>query len=293
MESDIRTYRVADFYFTAKNLPFEPENMKPFFVQESGGEPVFTLEVVPQLPVSAGSMLYRTPGTPGFPIFAIFSLESGYLFEYQPLPERPVAGRMVVDASFKKALLMLTGTSDLYAVNSSLMLLFSFSTARLGALEMHASVVTNGGRGYLFLGKSGTGKSTHSQLWIKNIAGTDLLNDDNPTIRLMADGTVRVYGTPWSGKTPCYKQQNAPVGAIVHLSQAPHNKMFRQSPVQAYVSLLESSSSFRPFKDLADGWHATMEGIISAIPFYRLECLPDRDAALLCYNTVNGKQDPA
>ena len=293
MESDIRTYRVADFYFTVKNLPSEPENMKPFFVKEPGADPVFSLEIVPQLPASEGSLLYKTPETPGFPVFVIYAVEGGYLFEYQPLPGRPTAGRMLVDSGFKKALLMLTGTSDLYAVNSSLMLLFSLCTARLGALEMHASVVTNGGRGYLFLGKSGTGKSTHSQLWIKNITGTELLNDDNPVLRVLPGGEVRVYGTPWSGKTPCYKAQDAPVGAIVHLSQAPHNKMFRQSPIQAYVSLMESSSSFRPFKDLADGWHATMEGIISAIPYYRLECLPDRDAALLCYNTVNGKQDPA
>lgn len=292
MKSTVRTYRVADFFFTTEGLPFEPENMTPFLVPD-GGDAVFSVKAVSQLPALSGSLIYKTPAQPGFPVFSVYTVDGGYLFEYQPVPGKPTAGKMLIDSDFKHASLLLTGTSDLYAINSSMMLLFTFSTARLGAIEMHASVVTNGGRGYLFLGKSGTGKSTHSQLWINNIAGTELLNDDNPVLRLMGDGTVRVYGTPWSGKTPCYKQQNAPVGAIVHLSQAPHNKMFRQSTIQAYVSLIESSSAFRPFKELADGWHATMEGIISAIPFYRLECLPDRDAALLCYNTVNGTQSPA
>ncbi|MBQ9529295.1 MAG: hypothetical protein IJR73_02940, partial [Bacteroidales bacterium] len=169
-----------------------------------------------------------------------------------------------------------------------MMLLFTFSTAQKGALVIHSSVVTNGGRGYLFLGRSGTGKSTHSRLWMENIPGTELLNDDNPVLRLMPDGTVCVYGSPWSGKTPCYKAQDAPVGAIVSLCQAPQNHIKKLTVIQAYATLIESSSSFRPVKECADGWHRTLEGICAAVPFYRLECRPDRDAALLCYNTVNG-----
>ncbi|MBO4557697.1 MAG: hypothetical protein J5693_03705 [Bacteroidales bacterium] len=295
MKSDVRTYRVADFCFTVENMPFEPDNMLPFIVSDGDcGERVFSLKVVPELPVCGkGGLLYKTPEKPGYPVFNIYTVDGGYLFEYQPVPERPIAGRMVVSEAFDAACLELTGTADLYAINNSLMLMFSFSTARRGALEMHASVAVNGGRGYLFLGKSGTGKSTHSQLWIKHLPGTELLNDDNPVLRVMPSGEVRVYGTPWSGKTPCYKQQNAPVGAIVHLQQAPRNKITRQSVLQAYVSLVESSSAFRPFKELADGWHATMERLCATIPFYRLECLPDREAALLCYNTVNGEQNPA
>ncbi|MBO6066250.1 MAG: transposase, partial [Lachnospiraceae bacterium] len=84
-------------------------------------------------------------------------------------------------------------------------------------LLMHASVTMHAGKGYLFLGKSGTGKSTHSQLWINNIEGCELLNDDNPVLRVEDDGSVRVYGSPWSGKTPCYRNLDVPVGAIVDL----------------------------------------------------------------------------
>ena len=293
MKYCLRIYRVADFCFTAEGLPFEPDNLLPFVVEDGAAEAIFSLEVVPQLPDFLGSLIYRTPDAPGYPVISVFETEAGYIFEFQPLPGKPLAGRMLVDPGFGRASLALTGSSDLYAINSAMMLLFTFATAKRGALEMHSSVVVNDGRGYLFLGKSGTGKSTHSQLWIKNIPGTELLNDDNPVVRLFPGGEVRVYGSPWSGKTPCYKAQDTPVGAIVHLSQAPYNKIERLPVVQAYVSLMESSSSFRPFKELADGWHATMEGICAATPYYRLECLPDRDAALLCYNTVNGKQSIA
>ena len=124
--------------------------------------------------------------------------------------------------------------------------------------------------------------------FVINIPGTELLNDDNPVLRLMPDGTVSVFGSPWSGKTPCYKAQDAPVGAIVSLCQAPQNHIKKLTVIQAYATLMESSSSFRPVKECADGWHRTLEGICAAVPFYRLECRPDRDAALICYNTVNG-----
>ena len=112
------------------------------------------------------------------------------------------------------------------------------------------------------LGKSGTGKSTHSSLWLKHIPGTELLNDDNPILRLMPDGTARVYGSPWSGKTPCYKNKDVPAGAVVRIRQAPFNKIERLSAIQSYASLMASASGFRPFKELADGWHRTLEGLV-------------------------------
>ena len=290
MTGGIQTYRVAGFCFTAEGLPFEPVNLLPFRAQPSGREALFALKVVPELPAADGTLLFKTPETPGFPVITIYTLSEGWLFEMQPVPDKPAAGRMAVTQDFKCAELHLTGTDDRYALDSAMMLMFTFSTAQKGALEMHASVVTNGGRGYLFLGRSGTGKSTHSRLWIDSIPGTELLNDDNPVLRLLPDGTVRVYGTPWSGKTPCYKAQDAPVGAIVSLSQAPRNQIQKLPVIKAYAALMESASSFRPFKELADGWHRTMEGICAAVPFYHLECLPNKEAAQLCYSTVKGRK---
>lgn len=189
---------------------------------------------------------------------------------------------------FTRARLILPGKDDSFAFNNSLMLLFTFASARMGALEMHSSVVVNEGKGYLFLGKSGTGKSTHSSLWLKHIPGTWLLNDDNPVLRLMPGGDVRVFGSPWSGKTPCYKAQNVPVGAIVRLVQAQHNRIERLSAVQAYAAVMPSCSGFRPIRTLADAQHETLSLIAQQVPCYHLECLPDADAARLCQETIDG-----
>ena len=148
------------------------------------------------------------------------------------------------------------------------------------------SIEPDNSDGYLFLGRSGTGKSTHSRLWLKHISGSELLNDDNPILRLLPDGSVRVFGSPWSGKTPCYKAKDVPVGAVVRLEQAPYNKIARLSPLEAYASLMGSASSFRPFRALADAWHETLNAMVPQVPCFKLECLPDREAALLCHQNV-------
>lgn len=166
------------------------------------------------------------------------------------------------------------------------MLLYALFTAGRNTLLIHASVAVKEGKGYVFLGKSGTGKSTHSRLWLNNIEGTRLLNDDNPVVRIEDNGEVMVYGSPWSGKTPCYRNEQATLGAVVRLSQAPHNAIRRLSGVQAYAALAPSASSMKWNRVMTDGLHKTLSGIIQSVGIYHLECLPDADAAYLCYNTV-------
>lgn len=121
-----------------------------------------------------------------------------------------------------------------------MMLLYALRTSTLGCLEVHASVIMKEGKAVAFLGKSGTGKSTHSRLWLENIPKTELLNDDNPIIRIHPDGKVLIYGSPWSGKTPCYKKVSVPLAGVVRLSQAPFNKITRLSGIQAYACLFPS-----------------------------------------------------
>ncbi|MBR3562642.1 MAG: hypothetical protein IKN93_02325 [Bacteroidales bacterium] len=285
-------FKVAGFVFGI-SVPEEDltgmTNLKPFECR--GGEDglIFHLGVDKGLEGFPAKLIYRTDDGPGFPEIALFESEGGWIVRVKPLPNLPEASVMWMKQDFSEVRLQfLDEREKSFALNNALMLIFAFSTARRGALEMHSSVVMNAGKGYMFLGKSGTGKSTHSRLWMKHIPGTELLNDDNPILRLMPDGTVRVFGSPWSGKTPCYKAKDVPAGAVVSLKQAPFNRIERLSLIQAYATLMSSSSAFRPFKDLADGWHGTIEGIVEKIPCYQLECLPDREAAELCHSTVNG-----
>lgn len=172
-------------------------------------------------------------------------------------------------------------------LNSFTMMGFAQSSVAHQTTLIHASVTMKDSKGYAFLGTSGTGKSTHSQLWLKHIEGTELLNDDNPAVRILPDGSVRVFGTPWSGKTPCYKNKEAELAAFVLLKQAPANKFSFLKGIQAYMVLLSSCSSLKWNTDYYNALGKTIEQLANRIPVGFLECLPDEDAARLCYSELN------
>jgi hypothetical protein len=172
-----------------------------------------------------------------------------------------------------------------FAISNSMMLLYTFRTSPYETLMVHASVIRHNDGGYMFLGRSGTGKSTHSRLWLNNIEDTELLNDDNPVIRIV-DGEAVVFGTPWSGKTHCYKNESVPLKAVVRLSQAPYNKIARNIPLQAYASLMPACSCMRWDRTSTDFLHCTVEKVISNVKCWHLECLPDADAAHICHKAV-------
>ncbi|PVH25822.1 hypothetical protein [Sphingobacterium corticibacter] len=162
-----------------------------------------------------------------------------------------------------------------------LMVTFAQSALLHKTILIHASVIERGKEAYAFLGKSGTGKSTHSNLWLKHINGSKLLNDDNPAVKIEEDGTVRIYGTPWSGKTPCYRNASADLRAIVRLKQAPHNKMSWKSGQFAFITLLPSCSALRWNQDLFASMADLVEHIVSNVAIGELECLPNAEAAYL------------
>lgn len=173
-----------------------------------------------------------------------------------------------------------------YLIDRFTMIAFSILTSKLGMLKVHASVTELDGRALIFMGVSGTGKSTHSRLWREFIPRATLLNDDEPIVRLMPDGSVRVYGCPWSGSTPCYRSESAEVVAFVHLYQAPENKITKLSGRAAFDSLYSSTafmlsepkSQFASFNTVAD--------ILERIPLYRLDCRPDREAVSLTHGLL-------
>lgn len=256
------------------------------FLSDEDGTCVFTAEMIDTMPDTSGKQLVAVGNqAPDAARTELYDWNGKWLIEAAPTLEAPVRLYMLMDKAFTFTQFRVLGSLK-YSVNSALMLMYAFSTSIKNTLLLHASVTMHAGKGYLFLGKSGTGKSTHSQLWASNIEGCELLNDDNPIIKVENDGSVRVYGSPWSGKTPCYRNINVPVGAIVDLHQAKENTIRRMSLPEAYASLYVSLSGYRFIKTQAEGFHATNSAIVIKVPCYSLNCLPNAEAAWLCHNTV-------
>lgn len=178
-----------------------------------------------------------------------------------------------------------------YGLNNALMMAYAFSAAQKGTMLMHASVIRCNGWGYLMTAPSGTGKSTHTRLWYDNIPGCDLMNDDNPVVRII-DGQAIVFGSPWSGKTPCYRNIQAPVGGIVRIQQRPENTIRRLRTVEAFCNLLPAISNMKWDKRVYNGICDGISELISLVGMYELGCLPNAEAAILCHDTIARPDSP-
>lgn len=286
------SFKVGTHVFTLK-LPqvFSNVNLAQYtpFQVETDEKSLFTLSVPEQTAFSREGFEEIGCFNEEPPFIRTFKKPDGsYLFEFMPMYKEEVAGRLVTSSDFGSGRLYMANaspTDHLFSINNALMLLYTFNTADKYTLLMHASVTRHEGYGNLFLGKSGTGKSTHSQLWIHNIPGCDLMNDDNPVVEIV-DDTVYVFGSPWSGKTPCYRNIQAPVRSFVRIVQAPANHIYRMPVLEAYMAFRMSSSCMKWNRQMADGINRTIDRILRRVPCYHLDCLPDKNAAFLCRQTV-------
>lgn len=287
-------YKVAGhcFYVESEMTVFceMPENYSPFQIPEADGELLFSLEITDNLP-DGEMVLFHTDADlePGMPQIDIFQQAGGYLIEMRPVAGSNLISRLWTTSDFRKGLLHSWNSEVLgrFPLDNSCMIMFAMASAPELTLAMHASVIEHKGKGYLFLGKSGTGKSTHSRLWLENIPQCRLLNDDNPVVRFSSQGELTVYGSPWSGKTPCYMNASAKVGAFVALAQYPENRIRRMGVLESMAVFFQSCSGLRQIESIADGLDDTVSRILETVPVYHLDCLPDSGAAILCHETVS------
>ena len=276
-------------------------NYEPFGItQELDTEPIFTLKVEQNGLLSMEQRevyphVFTDNSEDDMPRIEVYrSLEKEWLIRISQIATSPICCELVCDADFTRGMLHIDADCQdvRFCIDNGLMLMYAFRTASLMTLEMHAAVVVRRGdeaKGYLFLGHSGTGKSTHARQWLAAFEDAWLLNDDNPILRVMDNGEVRVYGSPWSGKTPCYKNESALVGGIVKLSQAPENKIQTISLPQAYAYMLSSASGLKMEQTMADNMFETIKHIITHTPCYHLACLPNEEAAKVCWDGINGR----
>ena len=155
-----------------------------------------------------------------------------------------------------------------------------------GVVPVHSSTVVKEGRAVLCLGESGTGKSTHTRLWMENIPGSELLNDDSPIVTI-DEGVPTVYGSPWSGKTDCFRTDRYPIAALLRLEQKPDNSIRRLPILEAFAALHPSCPPSHSHESRCLDRVTDFVGeVVSRTPVFRLGCLPNREAALLSYKTI-------
>lgn len=153
-------------------------------------------------------------------------------------------------------------------------------------IVLHSSVVEMNDVAYAFAAKSGTGKSTHSKLWVDNFKGkAKIINGDKPLLRFI-DGKFYVYGTPWCGKEGYNINTKAVLKKICFLERCEQNSITRISKDDAlkriFGQLLLPENT-----NQAQNFFVLLDNIIQNIDFYLLKCNTDISAAQICYDGMN------
>ena len=153
--------------------------------------------------------------------------------------------------------------------------------------QLHASTVVYNGKAYLFSADSGTGKSTHTNLWMKMLGEKAyILNDDKPAVRLI-DGVWYAYGTPWSGKYDISVNVGVPIGGICMLERGEKNEIVPYKGKEAIFDLFAQTN--RPkaavyrMKLLE-----LLDDLFRQIPVWKMRCNIDYEAARVSYETMVG-----
>lgn len=266
----------------------------PFEVNEDGGDVLLHIEVDDTLkPIPKSERRLMREVDTGNGLTKVFRCEHhscdsdgndvvepfGYQFIIKDLNGRDCA-LLIADETFHVCRCALNGSLPMrsYGLNSCIMMSYAFSTASFDTVLIHASLVRCNGKGYAFTAKSGTGKSTQVSNWLRYIPGCDLMNDDNPIIRVV-DGVTYIYGSPWSGKTPCYRNVKAELGGLAMIKRADENRLERLSPITAYVTVLPACSTMKWDSRVYSANNDTVLKLIEMVPVYNLFCLPDRESA--------------
>jgi len=269
------------------------------------------------------------PGPQTFDSGSIWQLsveDDGYRFDFNVpfLGARPYR-RLLIDFGFTQGTLQMS--RECFAVVpykpdpleyplDELLIMHRLTQER--AIELHGSgIVRSNGVANLFVGHSGAGKSTTTQLWT-DVEDVEVLSDDRIIVRRDRDASVveipsdggdgaskhkvlrlrdcsasrtnlsaqddnkrrgmRMYGTPWHGEAMFASPNDAPLTRIFVLEHGHGNVVTPLSPGQAVAELF--ARSFVPFHrhEYVDSALDFLQELVSAVPVYRYAFEPDQRA---------------
>jgi hypothetical protein len=167
--------------------------------------------------------------------------------------------------------------------------LFEYDT-----LLFHGSVIAVDGEAYLFTAKSGTGKSTHTNLWREMLGERAVMvNDDKPFLRII-DHSVYACGSPWCGKHGLASNVSVPLQGICVLSRGKEN-LIQRADAASVMEFLRQQAHSPLDADLLAHSFELIDTITKYVPLWQLQCNMEQEAALVSYSEMsrdNESQEP-
>ena len=207
-----------------------------------------------------------------------------YLAEDQISPPDVIAS--VTEEEFAAEKAQSANFSDGYIENICLYRSLCLQMPQFSRMLLHASILQYGDDAYAFLGRSGTGKSTHTKLWLQCLSNTFVLNGDKPILAEKEDCFI-AYGTPWQGREGWGCKGQAPLKALCFLEQAKENSIRKLTPAETasrlFLQILIPSQeeAAAATLDLADH-------LIAKTPAYLLKCDISEQAVKTSFEGMTG-----
>ena len=143
----------------------------------------------------------------------------------------------------------------------------------------HGSALAVNGKAYIFTARSGTGKTTHSRLWLNKVPGSYMLNGDKPFLRII-EGKIMVCGSPWKGKENYGVNEILPLEAICILERDSYDHIEQITYNSALSTLIQQT--YRPENaSLLMKSVQLIGNVAQSVRLYRLGCTMNPKAALV------------
>ncbi len=207
-----------------------------------------------------------------------------YLSADQSSPADLVAA--VTEEEMSKEREVSPGFSEGYIENICLYRSICMQIPKRNRMLMHCSVLEYDGMGYAFLGKSGTGKSTHTKLWLQHLTPTRVINGDKPILEYK-NGEFIAYGTPWMGKERWGTNAAVPLKGLCFLQQAKVNEITRLSPAEV-ASRLFLQILLPNEEENASATLELADKMVTQVPAYLLKCDISEEAVKTSFEKMTG-----
>lgn len=194
----------------------------------------------------------------------------------------------VTNEDFEKEKSLSPNYSDGYIENICLYRSLCSRLPDFNRFLLHSAILEYGGKAYAFSGRSGAGKSTHTNLWLEFIDGTKIINGDKPIIECKGDKFI-AHGTPWNGKEGRGYNGRAEIGGLCFIEQAKENKIERLS-VSDFANRIFSQVLFPTDESNASKTLELIDKFVKTVPAFVLHCDVSEEAVKTSFEALVGEK---
>ncbi len=221
------------------------------------------------------------------PQLCVLETASGYLLQFPQMPQVPAA-HLAKDGRFATVCYRPpVNDYDAQHLFHIIRLLFLYAAQKQNGYVLHSASILYREKAWLFSGRSGMGKSTHTNLW-QQLYQTPVLNGDLNMLAL-SDGIPVIYGIPWCGTSGISHTETYPLGGILLLERGSRDLCMDLSADQ---KILRTSQRL-----ISPTWDASMlqsgldflSALAAAIPIGLLKCTRHPSAVTAARQWIDDK----